>query len=82
MTDAKNFLEMVEMINGDLKKKEWKTDRYNLSRGWLERALCMCLAIAYPAQLRNALSSQERKKLPNPLFCELYLTIVNGSKDL
>lgn len=48
LLDAKGFRHMVEIIHADLQKEEWKTDRYDLSKGWLERVLCMCLTIAYP----------------------------------
>ena len=79
LLEAKGFQDMIQIICMDLQKREWKTDRYNLSEGWLERALCMCLCIAYPRQLRNALASPERENLPNPSLCELYLSIVDAN---
>ncbi|HIV01973.1 MAG TPA: hypothetical protein IAC74_00255, partial [Candidatus Aphodoplasma excrementigallinarum] len=78
LLDENGFDHMVEIIHADLQKEEWKTDRYDLSKGWLERALCMCLTITYPAQLRQALTSPTRKNLPNPSLCELYLSIMHA----
>lgn len=73
--DAHDFESSLKIFIGDLKRPEWKTDRYDLREGWLESTYCMCLAIMYPAELRNALS-EGRVDLPNPKLCDLYLNLV------
>ena len=70
--------EMLTIMMKNLKKPEWKTDKYELKEGWLTQAYSICLAVLYPFELKESLIQGNDESIPDKKLCELYLSLIGN----